>query len=143
MTAKDRRDFRAAARGKIGVGAAALLVILGVFAVAAAAVSPVILNMVYPANGTDHVVAGDVGQAHGAASALVATAVLIAVPVSVFVQARRFRSMGVVASLRVQAAQHRSDRVLPAQQRHLGMMKYVFDDSMYGQCFRPEVASTV
>lgn len=74
----------------------ALSLIIFVVAMAGLAVSPVVLESVYPA-GPDHAEIGNVGQAYGAASAMVAGLALFVVSASVFVQYRHLRAMEIQA----------------------------------------------
>ncbi|BCJ55068.1 hypothetical protein Asp14428_65430 [Actinoplanes sp. NBRC 14428] len=66
----------------------------------------------------------NIGQTYGAVSALLSGLALV----------------GVVASLRIQANQRLSDRLFAKQQRHHDMMRYVFDEPEYSQCWGPRFA---
>lgn len=66
----------------------------------------------------------NIGQAAGAVSALISAVALV----------------GIVATIRNQLAQRRIEHVLSRQQRHHDMMRYVFEDPQYSQCWGPKVA---
>ncbi|MDY7086229.1 MAG: DUF6082 family protein [Actinomycetota bacterium] len=85
---KHEAPDKAVRRGATGIWG--LLLIVAVLAVAGVALSPVLLRMAfYPAGGAGYAAVGDLGQAYGAASALVAVAALVAVTASMIFQWRQ------------------------------------------------------
>jgi len=90
MAAEGLQAFPAPERRGLGPGALALLLIAFVAAMASIAASPIILGMVL-AKDRDYSGIGDIGQAYGAASAMIAGVAVFMVTVSVVVQHRQFR----------------------------------------------------
>ena len=91
MAADEREVFSGPDRGK--PGSWALLSIVAAVVVIGVALSPMLLGLAYAGTGTDYTMIGDLGQAYGAASAMVAVAALIAVTASLIVQGRQGRVM--------------------------------------------------
>ncbi|MBL7255600.1 DUF6082 family protein [Paractinoplanes lichenicola] len=90
--AADKNDaFHAPARKR--TGSWGLLWIAAALAVIGVALSPLLLGLAYSRAGVDFGVIGDVGQAYGAASALVATTALVAVAASLIEQRRQVREV--------------------------------------------------
>jgi len=88
MAAGELQAFRTPDRKTAGVGVLALSMIVFVATLAVVVASPIILEGVYPAS-RDYSVAGDVGQAYGGASAVVAAVALLVVAASVLLQYRQ------------------------------------------------------
>jgi uncharacterized membrane protein len=74
-------------------GTWALISIIAVVAVLGVALSPIMLGAVYAGTGADYSVAGDIGQAYGAASAMVAVVALVALAASMVMQYRQAKAM--------------------------------------------------
>ena len=91
MAANKHEIFDTPARGKLS--AWALLLAAAVLAVIGVALSPILLGMVYDKPGVDYAAVGNVGQAYGAASAMVAVTALIAVTASMIVQTKQIKVM--------------------------------------------------
>jgi uncharacterized membrane protein len=91
MAADKREVFDGAGRGR--PGGWALLSIIAVVVLTGVALSPILLGMAYAGTGVDYAAVGDVGQAYGAASAMVAVAALVAVAASLIMQSRQGKAM--------------------------------------------------
>jgi hypothetical protein len=87
MAAGELQAFRAPDGKTTGVGVLALSMIVFVATLAVVVASPVILEGVYSSR--DYSVAGNVGQAYGGASAVVAAVALLVVAASVLLQYRQ------------------------------------------------------
>jgi hypothetical protein len=96
MAAGERQAISAPDRRSSGGRALVLLLIIFVLAMAGLAISPLILGVIF-AGGQDYAVLGDLGQAYGAASAMVAGLALFVVIASVFVQYRHMKAMQIQA----------------------------------------------
>ena len=92
MAAGEPRVFDPSDGRRIGFRTLALSLVIFVIAMAGLAVSPMILESVYPA-GQDHAKIGNLGQAYGAASAMIAGLALFVVAASVYVQHRQLKAM--------------------------------------------------
>ena len=66
----------------------------------------------------------NVGQAYGGMSAILSGLALLAIAVSI----------------KAQVDQRKADFVAADRQRHHDMMRYVFEDPMYSQCWGPKMA---
>lgn len=93
MAAGEFQAFNPPDRRRLGTGALALSLIAFVVAMAAVVASPVILAAVFAPIGPNYSAIGDVGQAYGAASAIVAGFALFVVMVSVMVQYRQLKAL--------------------------------------------------
>ncbi|GIE95879.1 DUF6082 family protein [Paractinoplanes rishiriensis] len=91
MAAGKVQAFSPPDRRRIGIGALALSLIVFVVAMAGVVASPAILGTVFVADAR-YASVGDVGQAYGAASAVVAVFALFVVMMSVFVQYRQLKA---------------------------------------------------
>jgi hypothetical protein len=96
MAAGELQAFNPPERKSPGMRAFALSLIVFAVAMAALILSPMLLRRIYP-GGSGYTVIGDVGQAYGAASALVAGLALFVVMASVFVQYRQLKAMQIQA----------------------------------------------
>jgi hypothetical protein len=92
MAAGELQAFNPPGHRGFGVGLLTLLLITFAVAMAGLVISPLLLGLIF-AGGADYAVAGNVGQAYGAASAVIAGIALFVVLASVVVQYRQFKVM--------------------------------------------------
>ena len=96
MAAGEPRAFGPSDGRRVGIRTLVLSLIVFVVAMAGLAASPALLESLYPAD-QGHAEIGNVGQAYGAASAMVAGLALFVVAASVFVQYRQLRAIEIQA----------------------------------------------